>query len=146
MGTDREALLAEMRRELASLTGEVRRMARMRWELAELELRSDVKRLKQLVAAWGIAVVLGLAVFPVLAVWLATVLETRFLLPPVATLPALAALLLAGAGGIAWGAWRWFRSRLSGLEETLEELREDAVWLEEWSGSGGANSGQETAD
>ena len=42
--------------------------------------------------------------------------------------------LLVAAALVAWLAWRRFRRRFVGLEETLEELREDLVWLQEWGG------------
>jgi uncharacterized membrane protein YqjE len=128
---------------LATLSGEFRRMAQLRWELAELELRGDLARLKRLVVAWGVAAVLALAVMPVLAVWLAAILEQQFQVSPLVSLPVLAGGLLIVAGGVAWGSWSRFRAKLSGLEETLEELREDMVWLEEWAGQKDADGNQD---
>jgi len=42
-------------------------------------------------------------------------------------------LLVAGLV-VGWAAWRRFRRQRVMLRETLEELREDLVWLEEWLG------------
>ena len=42
----------------------------------------------------------------------------------------IAALLLAAVAGSLL-AWRRFRRRFVGLQETLEELREDLLWLRE---------------
>jgi protein-S-isoprenylcysteine O-methyltransferase Ste14 len=41
-------------------------------------------------------------------------------------------------------AWWTFRRRFTALEETLEEIREDLVWLSEWTGR--ASSEAETDD
>ena len=42
------------------------------------------------------------------------------------------AMLLLLAPLVGWLAWRRFRRRFLGLEQTIEELREDAAWLREW--------------
>ena len=47
-----------------------------------------------------------------------------------------AAGLLAAALAGSLLAWRRFRHRFVGLEETLEELREDLLWLREKQGLG----------
>jgi uncharacterized membrane protein YqjE len=44
----------------------------------------------------------------------------------------LAVLLVLVASLTGWRAWRTFRRRFIGFEETLEELREDAEWIREW--------------
>ena len=38
-------------------------------------------------------------------------------------------------GGVVIGylVWRSFRRRFHGIEQTLEEFREDGVWLKEWT-------------
>ncbi|MGA2033909.1 MAG: hypothetical protein ABSG68_16805 [Thermoguttaceae bacterium] len=53
-------------------------------------------------------------------------------------------LLLLGAGSLAGLAWLSFRRKFVGLRQSLEELREDAVWLHEWIG--GEESTEGTAE
>ena len=43
------------------------------------------------------------------------------------------AFLIAGAAG-GYATWRRFRQRFVGMAETLDELREDLLWLREWAG------------
>jgi hypothetical protein len=45
-----------------------------------------------------------------------------------------AGILLSIGAIVAYFAWRRFRRRFIGLQETLEELREDRVWIDEWLG------------
>ena len=129
-------LLADVRTELGALGGELREMAPQRWELARLELQADLLSAKRLALAWLAAAVMVLTALPILVICLAEALDgcgdiTRggWLLTFGGGL-----LILAVAGG--YLAWRRFRRRFVGLQETLEELREDLVWLQE-KGEGG---------
>jgi hypothetical protein len=54
--------------------------------------------------------------------------------------------LLTAAALVGWLAWRRFRRQFTGLEETLEELREDLVWLQEWSRGGQREQGPSSRD
>ena len=128
--TDRP-LLADVREEFGSLGGELREMAAARWELARLEIESDLRSARRLAVAWLAALVMLLTSLPLVAVWLAGVLAGltgtgagSWLLGFAAAL-----LLLSIAGG--YLAWRRFRRNFLGLRETLEELREDVLWLRE---------------
>lgn len=129
---DRNApLLGDAKRELARLTDDVKQMAGLRWQLASLELRAAVGQIKRLAIVGGIAAVIGLASLPVLVVYAAEMLDGLWLSRP-GWLLALGLGLLVLALLTAWLAVRHFRGQFVGLEETLEELREDLVWLEEW--------------
>lgn len=124
-------LLSELRAELGSMTSELREMAMARWELARLEIEADLLSTKRLVTAWLVAAIMALTSLPLLAVALAETLDGCCDIARRDWLWIFAAglLILALAGG--YLAWRRFRRRFVGLEETLEELREDIVWLRE---------------
>lgn len=128
-------LLADLREELGSLGGELREMASLRWELARLELQSDLRSAQRLLVAWLVAAVMALTALPLLAVRLADALDGRGGLARGDWLLILAAglILLAALGS--YLAWRRFRRRFIGLQETMEELKEDLVWLRETGGN-----------
>jgi hypothetical protein len=136
--TDRadRPLLADLHAELGSLGGELREMAAARWELARLELQSDLLAARRLAVAWLAAAVMALTALPLVAVALAEAMDGCGHIPRGGWLLIFAGglLILAMAGG--YFAWRRFRRRFIGLQETLEELREDLVWLRE-KGEGG---------
>jgi hypothetical protein len=134
MPDDKPPLFADLRHELDGLSGEVARWFKAHWELARLELEADLREARRLAVALVAAAVLGLAALPLLATALAWRLRGCADLGFGAwlTLLGVGLLLLAFVGGVL--AWRRFRRRYSGLEETLEELREDLLWLGEWVG------------
>ena len=87
--------------------------------------------LKRLAIAWLLAAVFLLTSLPLLAMCLAEQLDglagiarTGWLLIFGGGL-----LILAIVGG--YLAWRRFRRKFVGLQETFEELREDVAWLRE---------------
>jgi len=127
-------LFADARAELTRLAGDVRRMAGLRWRLARLELDASARRLQRLGMLLAAAAVMVFTSLPILVV------AGAWLLPQPARPGFLwavgGALLLGGFLGLVagWRAWRRFRRERFGLEETMEELREDLVWLEEWMG------------
>ena len=127
-------LFADAQAQLARLAGDLRRMADLRWQLARLELDASARRLLRLAILLAAASVMVLTSLPILVV------AAACLLPEAARpyfLGGLGGVLLcAGIVGLvtAWQAWRRFRHQRFGLEETLEELREDRVWLDEWIG------------
>ena len=127
-------LFADAQAELARLAADLRRMAGLRWQLARLELDASASRLRWLAILLAAASVMVFTSLPILVVAAACLL-------PEAVRPyflwAIGGVLLCGGvlGLVAgWRAWRRFRKERFGLEETLEELREDLVWLEEWIG------------
>jgi hypothetical protein len=122
-----------MHDELARLAADVRQMGALRWELLRREALANVRAARRLAAAALAAAALAFAVLPVLAVALAWCLNGRLGVPLVGWLLIAAALLLAAAACVGLFAWRRFRREFVGLTETLEEVREDLVWLEEWT-------------
>lgn len=109
-------------------------MASLRWQLAELEMQSDLAAARRLGLLGGTGVVAAISALPVLTVVLAGQLDT-FLANgfPWVTLSA-GCLMLAGGLLTAWYGWRRFRGEFLGLRESLDECREDLIWLREWAG------------
>lgn len=128
--TDRP-LLADIRTELGALGVELREMASARWELARLEIESDIRSAKRLIIAGLSAVVMSLTALPLVATGLAEYLDGWRGIPCGAWLFVFAAGLLFLACLGVYLAWRRFRRNFIGLRETLEELREDVLWLKE---------------
>jgi hypothetical protein len=124
-------LLTDIRAGFGTLGDDLRETAAARWELARLELEADLRLAKRLAIAWSVTAAMALTALPLLAICLAEVLDGQYDISRQGWLLILAGvLLIAGLGG-AWLAWRRFRRRFTGLDETLEELREDLAWLSE---------------
>ena len=123
------SLLGDLRREIGSLGADVKEMAAVRLELAQVEWQAAVTEVKRLVLGGLVAVVLGLTALPVAAVAAADLLEGTLGISRGGWLLIEAAALLAAAVAGGFLAWRRFRRRFTGLEETLEELREDLDWI-----------------
>ena len=138
--TDRDPpLLKDAKQQVAALAADLRRMVGLRWQLAALELQAAVGSAKWLAVVLVAAAVTGLTALPVLVVYaaerialLTDISRTTWLL-----VFGLGLLTLATVG--AWLAWRRFRREFVGLEETLEELREDLLWLREMGDEGVGN-------
>ena len=109
-------------------------MAVATWELARLELQNDLRSARQLAIAWLAAVLMVVTSLPLLVVCLADVLDGCGQIGRAGWLLIFAGGLLTAALGGGFLAWRRFRHRFVGLQETLEELREDLVWLREKGG------------
>ena len=132
--TPNRPLLADLRDELAALGGELREMAAARWQLARLELEADRQTLRGLALAWLVALLMALTALPVLVVCLAEMLGGWQNVPRSVWLLGFGLGLLAFALLGGYLAWRRFRRRVVGLQETLEELREDLIWLQDKRG------------
>jgi len=126
-------LFADLKAETARLGAELRRMAGLRWRLARLELDAASRSVKWLAIVLAVAAIMLTTGLPLLAVCLAELLAEAAGVAQAWWLLAFGVLLLIAAALSGWLAWRRFRLRFVGLEETLEELREDLVWLQEWT-------------
>ncbi len=132
--TDRHRpMLSGLRDELGSLAGELAESMKLRLELAQLEVADDYRSGKRLAVVLLAALVMLLTSLPLLAVSLAEVLDGFGQVSRAGWLLifALLLILIAGSGSIV--AWRRFRRGMVGLQETFEELREDLLWLREWT-------------
>jgi hypothetical protein len=125
-------LLADVQESVRALAGDARQMLLLRWELARLELETDLLAVRRLAIRAAVAGVLALTALPLAAVALADWLD-GWLLPRAGWLVVLAVLLLGVAGLMGLLAQRRFRRDFTALAETREELREDLVWLREWT-------------
>lgn len=126
-------LLSGLRGELGSLAGEVAESVKLRLELARLELIEDYHSARRLAVVLAAALIMLLTSLPLLAVALAEALDGVGPLSRAGWLVvfALGLMFIATSGGLF--AWRRFRRGMVGLQETLEELREDLLWLREWT-------------
>lgn len=129
--TDQQPLFAEVSAELAALAAEVRALVAARWQLLRLELFAARDQLRRLAVALLIAIVAALAALPVLIVAAGEALDGVAGLPNWAWHLILSGVLLVGAIVSAWWAWRRFQRQFQGCAESLDELREDLVWLGE---------------
>jgi hypothetical protein len=120
-----------MKDHISSLGAELRELGTLRWQLARIEVQSAIRQAKRLAIALCIAAVMALAALPLLAVALAELLRGALRIPYWGWLVIFGTFLLAASGIAACLAWRGFRRRFVGMEQTIEELREDAVWLRE---------------
>ena len=139
--TEREhPMFAGLQRELGSLAADLKEMATLRWQLALLEWQAAVGQVKRVSIALLAVGVMALSALPILAVGAAELLlseEEHWLgISRGGWLMIFGFGLLAGAAAGGWLLWRRFRRRFLGMEQTLEELREDLVWLKEWTRRG----------
>jgi protein-S-isoprenylcysteine O-methyltransferase Ste14 len=131
---DRESrLLDDAKRELGQLGDDLKELVLLRRRLALLEFRTATRQVKRLAIVLTVAAVVALSSLPVLLVYLAEILAGVWM-SRVGWLLSLGLGLLSVALLGGWLAVRRFRREFVGMEETLEEFREDLVWLEEWAG------------
>jgi len=128
-------LLADLMQQLGLLGADLREMAALRWQLARLEFEADLRVVKRLTAAMLVAAVMAVSAMPLLAVWVADLLNRRLGIQFAGWLLIFGLGLLLGGAATGYVAWRCFRARFTALEQTREELREDLVWLREWTGT-----------
>ncbi len=131
--TERErSPLADLKGEIASLGADAKEMAALRLELARLEVRTAAAQAKRLAIGLAVAAVMLLGALPILAVAAAEQLDGRLGIATAGWLAIFGLVLLIGGAACGYRAWRCFRRGFAGIEQTLEELREDAVWLKQW--------------
>jgi uncharacterized membrane protein YqjE len=126
-------LFADATEEMTQLGADLFRIADLRWKLARLELEAAASSVKRLVIVAVVAATMALTSLPILVV------GAIHFLPDWAQAGSLLAaglVLLLAAILVSWWARRRFLREYVGLEESLEELREDLVWLQEWTGRG----------
>jgi len=107
-------------------------MVKLRRQLAEAEIRSDITSTRRLVLFGGIGLLVILIGMPVLIVAISLQLEKTWELEPyMCSIPLGAVLVFGGLFGV-WYAWRRFRQEFLGLRQSLDELKEDLALLREW--------------
>jgi hypothetical protein len=113
------------------LGAELREMVMARWELARWEFLADWRAFRCLAIVWLVAAIVALTALPLLLILLAQTLDGCCDLSYAGWLAVFAVGMLGVAFLGGYLAWRRFRRRFLGFQETLEELREDLVWLRE---------------
>ena len=127
-------LLGELRKELSGITDELGQLTTLRLQLAEIELRESVQTTKRF-AVWAVvALVLLLTSLPVCVVALAAWLDQVTPMSGLFWNGILGLLLAMAAATVFWFSWRRFRRDFRGMEQSIEELREDIEWVQEWTG------------
>lgn len=124
-------LFADAAGEITQLGADLLQIAELRWKLARLELEAAVASVKRLVILAVVAATMVLTALSTLVVGAVHFLPDAF---RAGSLVAVGLLLLLAAILLTWWARRRFRREYVGLEESLEELREDLTWLQEWTG------------
>jgi hypothetical protein len=132
----RRSLLAGIQESFRALGDDLRQMLSLRWQLAKLEARADARALKRLALLAFAAVVMVLTALPLLLVGAADLLDGHGGIARAGWLLIFAVALLAAGIGTCALAWRHFRRRVTGMQQTLEEVREDLIWLGELTGRG----------
>ncbi|HUY91090.1 MAG TPA: phage holin family protein [Pirellulales bacterium] len=131
MDDDREPLFAGIKDETSRLKSDFAQLLRVRWQLGKLEVRTAAHSAKRLAAGAIIALLLVLVSLPVLVVALAHALDGVLHIAFAGWLAVFGFGMLLFAAALAWFRYQRFRAEFVGLEQSLEELREDVVWLEE---------------
>ena len=132
MPQDSDRLFTPLLADLDRLRGDLHGLALAHWRLAQIELQAALTEARRLAIGGVAAGLLALVSLPVLVVALAEALDGRQGISRLGWLAIFGGVLLIGGVAAGWLAWRRFRSRFVGLEETLDELREDAHWLRQW--------------
>ena len=110
----------------------------LRQQLAEFEVRNDLRQLKRLVVTGSLGLLqctTGMAVLVVLLghrfdSWLASSASPA---DPVWGSLSLGLVLVLCGAATAYRGWHRFQHDFSGLQDSIAEFREDAAWLREWS-------------
>ncbi len=126
--------LAEVGRQLGQLAADAREMLALRWKLARLELRDAVESMRRLAVALAVAAVFIMTGLSSLVVACAESLDRHLGMSREAWLTAFGLGLLGLGILLGFLAWWTFRRRFTAMQESLEEIREDLVWLSEWTG------------
>jgi len=127
-------LLGELQEELSGMADEVAQLATLRLRLAEIELRELVQTTRRFAISAGVAAILLLTSMPVFVVALSGWLGEVTFLSSTAWNGILGLLLAIAGLTVFWLSWRRFRRDFHGMEQSIEELREDLAWVREWTG------------
>lgn len=131
MDDDREPLFAGIKDETSRLRSDFAELLRVRWRLGRLEVQTAAHSAKRLAVGAIVALLLVLVSLPVLVVALAKALDGVLHVAFAGWLAIFGFGMLCFAAGLAWFRYRRFRAEFVGLEQSIEELREDVLWLEE---------------
>ncbi len=127
-------LLDDLKHSVEALAADLRELAALHVRLAQSELNAATQQFRWfavvLAAAGGVVVV----AVSLLAFCLVELLQERLGGARTVWLAGIGLGALVASLAAAWLAWRRFRRRFVGLQQTAAELRENVVWIEEWLG------------
>jgi hypothetical protein len=128
---DDQRLFAGIKGEATRLTSDIISLGKLRWQLASLEATAAARTLKGLAFVLLSAALAALVALAVLVVALADVLDGCVGLARWTWLFIFGAGLLGLSAFAVWKKLRHFQREFVGFEQSLEELREDIIWLRE---------------
>ncbi len=136
----KDSLFSPLVRQLEGFSNEAQAMLRARAELLGLELQAA-----RSTATWVIVAVLvgllGLVVsIPVLVVVLSQQIARWFEFDALVVLWIATGIMLLASVGLILLAWRRYRRDFHGLDDSIAELREDMLWMQEWVGKKSAET------
>lgn len=131
MDSRQESLLAGIQDESARLKADIAAFFSARWRLARLEMQTAAYSVRRLIVALAVAAGLIATSLPVLIVAWAKAWEGWLNISFAGWAALFGFGMIAFAAALAWFSYRRFRGDFVGLEQSLEELREDIAWLEE---------------
>jgi hypothetical protein len=134
MSEPERPLLADLTDRIGEVAGDLRQMLSLRLELALLEFKASSRCLQRMAAAALVAGIMAFTSLPLLVLCVAESLNGCFGIGRIGWLWIFSLGLAIGSLAIGLLAWRHFRRSFAGMAETLEECREDIVWLREWLG------------
>ena len=134
MSEPERPLLADLTDRIGGVAGDLRQMLALRLELALLEFKASSRYLQRMAAAALVAGIMAITSLPLLVLCVAESLNGCLGVSRIGWLWIFSLGLAVGALAIGLLAWRHFRRSFVGMAETLEECREDIVWLREWLG------------
>ena len=148
MATNRldEPLFSPLKRQMAGISAEAKAMLAARAELLGLELSAARSSVVRLVVAVLLGCLILLVALPMATVAFSQQLARWFSLDPLAVLWVFTLMMFVGGTGLIYGSWRRFRREFHGVEDSIAELREDLMWMQEWLGTqnGEGNAAAET--
>jgi len=121
-------------REARALREQFAAFLATRVELAKIEVQVAIRQSIRFAIWIAIVLVMLLTALPLWLVAAADLLAEWTPLARVTWLAVFALGLMLAAAAVGRWAWATFRRQFVGLEESIGELREDVLWLQEWLG------------
>ncbi len=128
------SLFDGLKTEYRQTAADLRQLAETRWKLAQLEITAAKSSAQRYGISLAVAGILALTSLPILVIAAVDTIGNAFGMPRWFWLAVTGGTMLLGAGAFAWFAKRKFQREFVGLDETMEEFREDVAWLKEWLG------------
>lgn len=123
-----------------------RELLAARYDLARWEVKSDVDSTRRLAAVAGAGAVLALTGLPLLLIVLSQTLAAATETDAIGWELLFGGIFTIVGAGLIWTGWRTFRRDFAGLRQTLAELREDQIWLEELAAETARTAGLDVGD